>query len=470
MGAGVGYILGNNNPVSPCTQCTPNTPDSESLASAVGNFIYHFFGSLTKTVDSTGNIIWALPCDLTTGIAGNPRITGEGLACYFKRLLEEGVVGKNGQNAFASTLFGVTQPAVGATVDVLVSDVAPFAVNQYVWLEVGGFYTVQSITGNTATLLNLIGPPANLGAGGSIPGNVRIFPSGPAAVPGPKGDKGDAGTPAVNAFAYIAYADDNAGTNFHLNSPVSTSKYFALKLTTVAISSPASTDFTGLWTRYQGADGATGPAGAAIPQTWEFLKPGTHKWVCPTGVTQLRTRVYGAGGGGGGGASTAHGSGNGYGGGGGEYSQGVVPVSAGTTYSILVGAGGAGGTGGDSTANGGDGADSKIYSSVTTFLIARGGKGGTAAVASSPAVGVGGTGGSGSVVPEVPNQPGTSGGCGTSDVTLGGHSGRMGAGGLGGAGGESPGGGGGAGLGDAGGPGAAGGVGADGAIQIEVIA
>ena len=75
-----------------CTPCGYNgVPDAanESLESALANFIDQFFGSLTKTVVN-GSVVWTLPCDLDSGLEGNPRADGEGLACYFLRLLEEG--------------------------------------------------------------------------------------------------------------------------------------------------------------------------------------------------------------------------------------------------------------------------------------------------------------------------------------------------------------------------------------------
>jgi hypothetical protein len=63
-------------------------PEHEPLPSTVDNFVTQFFGSVTKTcVD--GQVIWTLPCDLDEGIPGYPRIEGEGLACYFARVLED---------------------------------------------------------------------------------------------------------------------------------------------------------------------------------------------------------------------------------------------------------------------------------------------------------------------------------------------------------------------------------------------
>ena len=72
-----------------CTPCPPCSeacdPAHEPLASTVDNFVTHFFGSVTKTcVD--GKVVWALPCDLDTGVPGFPRAEGEGVACYLKRM------------------------------------------------------------------------------------------------------------------------------------------------------------------------------------------------------------------------------------------------------------------------------------------------------------------------------------------------------------------------------------------------
>ena len=76
----------NPCPSEPCsTQCDPA---HEPLPSTVDNFVTQFFGEVTKTcVD--GQIVWSLPCNLDTGIPGYPRQEGEGLACYFKRVLNE---------------------------------------------------------------------------------------------------------------------------------------------------------------------------------------------------------------------------------------------------------------------------------------------------------------------------------------------------------------------------------------------
>jgi hypothetical protein len=69
----------------PSTSCDP---DHEPLPSTVDNFVTQFFGSVTKTcVDN--KVVWSLPCNLDTGIPGYPRQPGEGLACYFKRMMTD---------------------------------------------------------------------------------------------------------------------------------------------------------------------------------------------------------------------------------------------------------------------------------------------------------------------------------------------------------------------------------------------
>lgn len=76
---------------SPCGFQGVPDPANEPLASALTNFTNLFFGPVTKTLVD-GAVVWSLPCDLSTGVESNPRVAGEGLACYFLRLLQEGAV------------------------------------------------------------------------------------------------------------------------------------------------------------------------------------------------------------------------------------------------------------------------------------------------------------------------------------------------------------------------------------------
>lgn len=73
---------------SPCSYTGAADPANETLPSSLSNFIADFYGSLTKTTVN-GRVVWTLPCDLDTGLESNPRETGEGLACYFVRLIED---------------------------------------------------------------------------------------------------------------------------------------------------------------------------------------------------------------------------------------------------------------------------------------------------------------------------------------------------------------------------------------------
>ncbi len=80
---------------NPCSAAAGNTAACESTASALDNFIAHFFGEITKT-ELNGVVTWQLPCDLDVGLENNPRLQSEGLACYFLRLFQSGITGATG--------------------------------------------------------------------------------------------------------------------------------------------------------------------------------------------------------------------------------------------------------------------------------------------------------------------------------------------------------------------------------------
>lgn len=69
---------------SPCSCPDACDPSNEPLSSALNNFILAFFGSVTKTCVN-GQVVWALPCELDSGVAGFPRNANEGIACYLLR-------------------------------------------------------------------------------------------------------------------------------------------------------------------------------------------------------------------------------------------------------------------------------------------------------------------------------------------------------------------------------------------------
>src|SRR6185437_1586346 len=121
-----------------------------------------------------------------------------------------------------------------------------------------------------------------------------------------------------------------------------------------------------------------------------------YPFTVPQGVSQLTVAPIGAGGGGGGGASGANEQGGG-GAGGGESASGVINVTGGGNYAVVVGAAGTGGTGGSGTGAGGSGTAgglSEMVGDGGTQVIAHGGSGGGGAT--NAANGSGGAGGTGS--------------------------------------------------------------------------
>jgi hypothetical protein len=161
---------------------------------------------------------------------------------------------------------------------------------------------------------------------------------------------------------------------------------------------------------------------AALATCAAYYTPGTYTWVAPATVTSVSVVVVG--GGGGATNSTLSTFSNGGGGGGGELRyRNAMAVTAGSSYTVVVGSGGAGGaiTGSPVSTNGGQSSFTGNSSSVT----ANGGLRGT----SSTTGGAGGSGGSGTG-----GGNGGAGGCGCASSTRGGGGG--GAGGYSGAGGR----------------------------------
>ena len=397
--------------------CDSPLPDScakgiEPLPSVIENFITAFFGTLTKT--QTGcTWTWILPCNLDAGIPGFPRETGEGLACYFARILSEQVQGLNGENAFATTTADATQPALNGEVTFSVDTVACFAIGEPVWASTGGFYTVIDIddTYDTITVVNQYGAPFNLSPGGDIPIGTKILPSGAPPSTGPQGPQGPAGRagatgatgpiglacfsttaasfiqPAVGATVVVQmtsvlpyqvgeYVWNSVGGYYlieALDSGAITLTLLNLFPYTPGQLFPGNAPATittiplGSLVLPTGTQGPTGAQGNQPDQFWTFNQPGINSWVCPAGVTLVNIRCYGAGGGGGGGAtSDAEGLGNGQGGGGGAYSLALnLSVVPGTVYTLTIGQGGAGGMLGNGGVNGG----TTIFASPDSTLV-----------------------------------------------------------------------------------------------------
>jgi hypothetical protein len=421
-----------------------------------------------------------MPCNLDSGISGYPRVSGEGLACYFARILGEQIQGFQGKDAFGTVASpGFVQPAVSATVVVPMTTVDCYDVGQLVWNVAGGFYEVASVdsVGVTLTLKNLYGTLYNLTSGATIPAGTKVLSAGAPASAGPQGIQGPQGavgpTGPAGAVGAASYAVVNhtggfvqpavastvtvtvnnvvpfavgegvwvAGGGFYLITDLDTN---ALTLTLenlfdFPVNSLAGVVIVdGAKIVASGATGPQGPVGTLPVQTWNFGLPGSYGWTCPAGVTSVRGKVWGGGGGGSGSASTTNGGHEGYGGGGAEYADLIFPVTAGSIYAVVVGAGGAGGSGGGSGAVGSVGAASSISNPGGGSVIISGGGGGAGGDPSTGPAGSAGTGGLGTADHRFSGYPGL--------VQVGGNCGSGGAGGLAASTGNTPGGGGGGGA------------------------
>lgn len=196
---------------TPCTACAENQACCETLPSSLDNFIKHFFGTVTKT-EANGVVSWSLPCGLDVGIPANPRGPDEGLACYFLRLFNEGILanvgpkgdtgdpGAPGNNAYAITTSAVTVPTlVSPNVQFTVIPTELLSAGQVIFIAGAGWFTINNVFQSSvvfATLLELVPNPVVTVSPGAL-----VIPTGPKGLTvvgatgatGPKGDKGDTG-------------------------------------------------------------------------------------------------------------------------------------------------------------------------------------------------------------------------------------------------------------------------------------
>ena len=129
----------------------------------------------------------------------------------------------------------------------------------------------------------------------------------------------------------------------------------------------------------------------------QFTNPGTYTWTCPAGVGAVE--VLAVGGGGGGSADWGNGGGMGGGGAGGVIYNASYSVTAGTSYTVVVGAGGRGGSGATqsgytggvdvNTSFGRQGTNSQFH----TFIASGGGGGGGSGATTGTTTGGSGGGG-----------------------------------------------------------------------------
>lgn len=220
----------------PCKVTVKNSAACESLPSQISNFTTQFFGTVQKT-EVDGEVAWVLPCGLDVGLPNNPRLADEGLACYFLRLFEDGIVGltgpqgpkgndgTNGDNAYAVTLSGFTQPTLSSPqIQVFTNNYSQaLGVDSYVYITNSGYYLVTATDAQGTMWLTLTrainNPDSYHGVGRLIvptgyPGESITGPQGPQGPTGPQGTPGESFT-ATNAFYSAA-----VGTDFTLSSGV----------------------------------------------------------------------------------------------------------------------------------------------------------------------------------------------------------------------------------------------------------
>jgi hypothetical protein len=236
--------------ISPCATSEINTAACESLPSQISNFTAQFFGDVTKT-EVGGQVAWSLPCNLDVGLVNNPRAVGEGLACYFLRLFEDGILGMTGPqgvpgedgdpglNAFTVTTASFTQPSLGApTVVISTSYNAAVMVGMYVFISTSGYYLVTAVDPSGTIWLTLSTPlssaPATIIAGKLVvpcghPGISVTGPTGPVGPQGPQGNPGISYT-ATNAFYYAT-----TGSTYYIQGPLADRVTFVLSLPEVTI-------------------------------------------------------------------------------------------------------------------------------------------------------------------------------------------------------------------------------------------
>lgn len=171
---------------------TPLDPAQEPLDSEVGNFVTAVYGSVTKTLSPTGQVVWTLPCDLDAGLPANPRNIGEGTFCYLLRLVRDGIegavgpagptgpAGPSGAPAYSTISTAFTQPTLGSPLfSFSLVSAAWVAPEMILFIETCGWVRVESKSGNTvlATLLVPISsPPPSVAVG------AGVGPTGPQGV------------------------------------------------------------------------------------------------------------------------------------------------------------------------------------------------------------------------------------------------------------------------------------------------
>lgn len=186
---------------NPCHIEPHNSVICESLPSRVENFTKNFFGDVVRT-EVNGELVWSLPCGLDTGLPNNPRGVDEGLACYFLRLFNDGIVGLvgpqgfpgapgcAGHNAFTVTLSNFNTPSPGGSVQVQTQYNPAMLVGSYIFINGAGWYIITNAPPSGFLTLQLV--VSLVGIGTTVAAGKLVVPSGSPgqSIPGPQGIQG----------------------------------------------------------------------------------------------------------------------------------------------------------------------------------------------------------------------------------------------------------------------------------------
>lgn len=103
-----------------------------------------------------------------------------------------GVTGNPGQDASTTTTANFTQPAVSSTVSVSVVSTVWMTTNAIVFINGGGYYSVNSITNTTTVVLTNLGYTGNATPGATISSGSKVISSGIQGATGNTGATGQA--------------------------------------------------------------------------------------------------------------------------------------------------------------------------------------------------------------------------------------------------------------------------------------
>jgi hypothetical protein len=173
-----------------------------------------------------------------------------------------GFTGANGRDSFTQTTASYIQPAANATFSINVIDTSWMNVGQVVFVQVGGYYYVNSVSSGTVVqLLNTLLYSGNASVGATITAPAKVTPAalqGPQGNAGPQGQQGSQGATGVTGSTGPQGAAGTSGSG-GATGPT-------------GLTGPTGTSGP------QGAQGATGPTGTSGPQ-------GAQGATGPTGLT-----------------------------------------------------------------------------------------------------------------------------------------------------------------------------------------